>query len=100
MLIDSNNALTVVFFSDCVKLAYLSIDDKIFSFEDPVAAIDTCFKIIHSLNVKYSQLCESIWVFIQKFIYRINSSSDSKYRSVINLINELDKVFIIILFFD
>ncbi|KAF2890614.1 hypothetical protein ILUMI_15559 [Ignelater luminosus] len=67
----------------------MSVDDVLYSVENPTKAIDVCFKIYHALNAKYPTAAEPSWLFLQKAIYKIFTSQDPKFSSVDILIADI-----------
>lgn len=52
-------------------------------------AIDVCFKAFHALNAEYPTEAEHVWMFIQTYIYGINTATDKHFVSVSKLISDL-----------
>lgn len=65
-----------------------------YMFNNPIEAIDACFKIFQGLNTEYPRESEHIWEFLQKAIYNITTSSDKNYNSVLLLMDELKKIIL------
>ncbi|KAF2890398.1 hypothetical protein ILUMI_15775 [Ignelater luminosus] len=68
---------------------FVSVDDVLYGVENPIKAIDVCFKIYHALNAKYPADAEPSWLFLQKAIYKIFTSQDPKFSSVDILIADI-----------
>ena len=70
--------------------SYVVINDTCYYVETPVKALDVCFKIFFSLNVKYPVECEQVWTFIQEFIYKIKSTK--RYAGVTVVSSEISAI--------
>jgi hypothetical protein len=66
---------------------FVCVDDQLYKLEDPLKAVDICFKIFHALNAAYPLESTPAWLFNQKGIYQITTNLDQKYRSVDVLID-------------
>lgn len=55
-------------------------------------AVDACYKFYHGLNVEYPKEADSVWMFIQKIVYKMNTPFDRKYVSVSTLISEIERL--------
>lgn len=72
---------------------YVIIDDLIYELPNICSAVDTCFKIIWALNLKYAGECLPIWQFLQKALYDIPKAEDFKEKmsgSVVALLSDCD----------
>lgn len=49
--------------------------------ENLINAVDLCFKVYNTLNLKYSRDCEQVWEFIQKYFYGIETVYDQYPQS-------------------
>lgn len=74
-----------------IEASYVAINTLLFKVETPLEAVDTCFKIIHTLNVKYSVEAEVPWTFIQRYIYEIMSEHNKQYICVNSLIADIER---------
>lgn len=61
-----------------------------YTFNDPVQALECCFKIFLSLNTKYPRDSDHVWEFIQKKLFMVNTSFDKNYTSVETFISTID----------
>lgn len=59
-----------------IEKSYIYIDGELWESSSPIHAFDTCFKCIFALNAKYPKQSEYSWMFIQKFMYKINTTYD------------------------
>lgn len=79
--------IPISYLSDDIKSSYIVVEDITYAVkESPVVAMDICFKIFHSLNAKYPEPCEVIWLFIQKAVYNITTKFDKNFVTVSELI--------------
>lgn len=74
-----------------IVASYVIVNDIRYTAETPLKAIDTCFKIYHTLNAKYPLEAEVPWTFIQTYVYEIHSQYDKKYVSVNTLIADIER---------
>lgn len=58
--------------------SYIVIDEVRYRVPSPLRAIDICFKSYHTLHANYPFQSESIWLFIQKALYDINTEWDNR----------------------
>lgn len=68
----------------------MSVDEVLYKIGNPLRAIDVCFKIIHATHSKYSLVTETLWLFLQKAIYNINTDWDRNFVSVNNLLSRIE----------
>jgi hypothetical protein len=52
-----------------ISQIYVYVDNTYYVLNSIVAAIDCCFKVIHSLNLEYPLECLQVWTFIQKVFF-------------------------------
>lgn len=71
---------------------YVCVYDFMYCFDNFVDCLDKLFKIFFVFNVAYPKELNSVYLFIQQFIYRIYLHRKDKQESATNgLINFLDK---------
>ncbi|XP_071629107.1 uncharacterized protein [Temnothorax longispinosus] len=75
-----------------VETIYIIIDDVMYKMENILKAVDILYKVFQVLNVKYPTGCEQVWLFIQKYVYGRTTKWDKNDKSVMNLIDELERV--------
>lgn len=75
-----------------VETIYIIIDDVMYNMENILKAVDILYKVFQVLNVKYPTGCEQVWLFIQKYVYGRTTKWDKNDKSVMNLIDELERV--------
>lgn len=75
-----------------VEAVYIVIDDVMYKVENILKAVDILYKIFQVLDMKYPIGCEQIWLFIQIYIYERKTKWDKNDKSVMTLIDELNKV--------
>lgn len=69
-------------FEDIVA-AHIFVNAVQYDLESAVRAVEACFKIYFALNASYPPEAKSAWLFIQKAVFGINSSSDGKIPSAV-----------------
>lgn len=69
----------IIIFFDCIKY-------KMFSF---ISAIDICFKIFHIFNLEYPVESYTVWLFIQKYFYDINTKYDKACHTLGQILSDL-----------
>lgn len=55
-------------------------------------SLDITFKLHFCLNIPYALESKHVWLFIQQYLYRINTTNDIKSPNVITLMSDLDKM--------
>ncbi|XP_024883588.1 uncharacterized protein LOC112462188 [Temnothorax curvispinosus] len=75
-----------------IEAFYIIIDDIMYKMENVLKAVDILYKIFQVLNVKYPPACEQVWLFIQKYIYGRTTKWDKYDKSVMNLIDHLNRI--------
>ncbi|KAL5245948.1 hypothetical protein ACI65C_013356 [Semiaphis heraclei] len=69
---------------------YLVVVDNIFyQLNSIVASVDCCFKIIITLNAEYSVECETVWYFIQKGFYNLQTPFDKNFTAVNTFLSDV-----------
>lgn len=79
----------LIVFLEGILASYVIIDDVLYDFQSPISAVDGCFKIFISLHAAYPEGSYPVWLFIQKYIYNIDTDWDKHFSSVDTLISEL-----------
>lgn len=51
-------------------------------------AVDICFQLMHTLNLKYPYECEHVWMFIQLGIYNLKTVYD-KIPNILDIVNKI-----------
>ncbi|XP_055372226.1 uncharacterized protein LOC129606133 [Condylostylus longicornis] len=75
-----------------IQNAYVIIDNIIYKLDNPISAIDVCFKCFSALHAKFPQHCFPVWQFIQLYIYEIQTEFDKKFTTLNSLITDLDQL--------
>lgn len=70
---------------------FVYLNNKYIICQNFLEAVDTCFKVFHLFNLEYPSVSSNVWLFLQKFFYKINLSSDKKVPKVSNLLNWFEK---------
>ncbi|XP_031337481.1 uncharacterized protein LOC116166619 [Photinus pyralis] len=68
---------------------YVFYDDIKYKFDNCLAALDSCFKIFHVLNLKYPRCGQNTWIFIQKYFFDIHLPEDNPCSNLLCLLNDL-----------
>lgn len=68
------------------------VDNIKYIFNEPLEAVDTCFKIFWVLNLEYPSECNHCWLFIQKAVHQINGVVKNISAGVETLIKDLQHV--------
>lgn len=55
-------------------------------------ALDTCFKLFFTLQLTYPIECELVWVFFQKYFFKINLKSDVTNSKLLTVLADLKKL--------
>lgn len=60
------------------KEYYVYFDDIKYKFNSFLPALDCCFKLFYVLNLKYPECSKSVWIFIQKYLFGIDSTKSER----------------------
>lgn len=71
---------------------FVILDSTKFKFGSFLEALDFCFKTFNVLNLCYPNKCISCWMFIQLYLYEINTKYDVNIPAVDTLINDLNNM--------
>lgn len=71
---------------------YVYLDGVKLKFSSFLSALDSCFKIFHIFNLKYPRCCSGVWLFVQKFLYEIDTIYDQPQSCVSGLISHLKSI--------
>ncbi|XP_050058606.1 uncharacterized protein LOC126550678 [Aphis gossypii] len=69
----------IIVFFDCIKYKVFSI----------LNAIDVCFKLIHLFNLEYPTESSIVWLFIQKYLYNLNTKFDKPCHTLGQILSDL-----------
>lgn len=72
-----------------IKEILVYFDGIKYKFFSAVEALNCCFQIYHVFNLKYPLASHAVWMFIQKYLYELTTSSDVPFFHVTNLVNDL-----------
>lgn len=75
-----------------VKVAYVVINDTLYSFNKLVTAVDCAFKIFQSTGACYPEEAGDIWLFIQLGFYDIKTKFDRPTQAVNTLLTDLELI--------
>ncbi|XP_075170228.1 uncharacterized protein LOC142242535 [Haematobia irritans] len=70
---------------------YVYFNDNLIKLNSFIESLDICFKIFHTLSLKYPEACVNSWMFIQKYFYNIQTVFDFKSVNVASLISFLQQ---------
>jgi len=59
-----------------ISCCYVRINEKFWCFEDPLKALEVCFKTFFVFNCKYPKECYDSWLIIQQLLFQMNSEYD------------------------
>lgn len=79
VLVDDNN----------VQSSYVIIDDVQYLVENPLKALDVCFKCCFALQAKYPFESQQVWMLIQKLVYKIQTPSDNNFSVTTTVMCEI-----------
>ncbi|KAB7502265.1 hypothetical protein Anas_12542 [Armadillidium nasatum] len=68
---------------------YVVLNDILYGFDSPLKAIENCFKVFHVAHARYPFECESVWLFIQKYFFEIETEWDKTVSDVCELISDI-----------
>lgn len=75
-----------------LKEFFVYVDGTILKCSTFLSALDTCFKIFHIFNLEYPCHCQRVYLFIQKFIFSINTPHDKSSPKISGLISYLKEL--------
>lgn len=73
-----------------IKKIIVIYDEVLYTFNSVCKAIDICFKIFQCFNLEYPKESQLVWLFIQKYFFKITSKYDLKIPALSSLISEID----------
>lgn len=83
----------IVFVGELKNLtAYITLIDRKYFFDDPFKAVEFCMHMYLALNLQYPLTCRSVWTFLQKFIFMVNTPYDLNLASLITINHDLLKL--------
>ena len=68
---------------------FVIVDDKKFLFTSAIRALDILFKLSMVLNLAYSRKAKNFLLFIQRFVFEINTKYDKMSPSIYDVISKL-----------
>lgn len=77
---------------DNIEASYVNVNNVLYNIDNPLKAVDICFKIYHVLNASYPVECEHVWLFLQKLVYAINTPYDKNFVSVNSFISDITNI--------
>lgn len=73
-----------------VTANYVAVNGSLYITSTTTHAVDACFKIIFSLNLKYPFECTTTWHFIQNGLYGLKTPYDKNFTTVSSLLSNLE----------
>ncbi|CAH0550863.1 unnamed protein product [Brassicogethes aeneus] len=67
---------------------YVSYNNILYHVVSVLKAVDVCFELIHTFNLKYPYECEHVWMFIQLGMYNIKTMYD-KIPNILDIVNKI-----------
>ena len=68
-----------------IEQIFLLVDNTSYIMTSVLKAIDVCFKLTFVTNLNYAVECQSVWLFLQRALYNI----ETPYDKVTPRVNEL-----------
>ncbi|XP_071837036.1 uncharacterized protein [Apostichopus japonicus] len=72
-----------------VQQVFVFLNNIVYSVPSVVKGIDVCFKTFQVFNIEYPLECKSLWTFLQRGIYNIETQYDSVTPRVRELLSIL-----------
>ncbi|XP_043470179.1 uncharacterized protein LOC122503626 [Leptopilina heterotoma] len=73
-----------------VKSAFVVLDNYKYQVSSPVVAVDICFQCMKVFGEKYSSVCNHVWQFIEREVYKFEVKD--LYTAVASVIENMRKV--------
>lgn len=70
---------------------FVYLDGTLLPFSNFQRSLDICFKIFHLFHLEYPKASESVWYFIEHYLYALNTKA-KKNSKVCILLDELKKI--------
>lgn len=68
-----------------------TVEQKYF-FEDPIEALNCCFKCFLALNTEYPRESNHLWEFLQKKLFEVNTQFDKNYTTISSFICSINNI--------
>lgn len=75
---------------ETISFALVIINNTRYSLPSALKAVDFCFKCYHALNALYPVESEHVWLFLQKYLYNIETPLDKDFITVNKLISDIE----------
>lgn len=62
--------------------SYVVLDSVRYRVDNPLEAVDTCFKLYQALHAQYPCYSSHSWLFVQKALYNITTKWDAQVPNV------------------
>lgn len=89
-----DNMPRIYLIGDCIRtvsFAYMDFYGRRHIFQNPLQAIEVCFRCFMGSYTKYPKSCEHVWLFLQKLIFQISTPEDAIIPCTNTLINDLQQ---------
>lgn len=86
--------MTAIIKDSKVVSTYVVLEYALYQTDSIIHCLDTCFKIFFALNAKYPLDCKPVWMFIQSYVYEIETTVDRIYTSVQCTISDMEKLLV------
>lgn len=70
---------------NAIETCYVRVNEELWSFECPLRALDTAFKVYFALHCEYPQECYETWFILQLLVYKLVTPYD-KHSSIVTTI--------------
>ncbi|XP_075159118.1 uncharacterized protein LOC142232263 isoform X2 [Haematobia irritans] len=72
-----------------ISHAYVDIVGLRIKFDNPLRAVEVCFKCFHTMNMRYPKSCFNVWVLIQQLIFNLIKKNEPVAPGITTLINDV-----------
>ncbi|XP_050326764.1 uncharacterized protein LOC126757149 isoform X1 [Bactrocera neohumeralis] len=82
--------LVVIMPNECtISKIYVALENHFYCMQSFLQALDLCFKIYHTCNLKYPTMCENVWTFIQRYFYDMTVPWEARNANLVSLMVSL-----------
>lgn len=57
---------------DSIERSYVRVNETLWEVDNPMKAVDICFKVLHALDAVYPKESEREYFFLERAVYSIN----------------------------
>ncbi|RXG58064.1 hypothetical protein Avbf_08340 [Armadillidium vulgare] len=72
-----------------ISHCYVLLNDILYGIDSPLKAVENCFKVFHVTYAQYPVECGSVWLFIQEYLFEIETEWDKTVSDVCELISDI-----------